>query len=161
MSKRKIWDYYPKEARFAPPASPDPTNPTEINANSQSREPSMSPSKIAKDLIKAYPRWLSFMTEYPTPYGTFKFREWKMEQNLRELSPEESKPKWIEIPACRVLAVPLMTLQSDFEQLDEDGQARVYLSSPTFYRRKDGKLFKPARLKPQIDTDQAMYLEEI
>ncbi len=73
------------------------------------------------------------------------------------------QPRWIEIPAMRVLAVSGIALRNDFDQVSERGeQPAEGVSAYRLVRKSDGKVFKWAEFG-RVDRggDDTVYLQEI
>jgi hypothetical protein len=83
----------------------------------------------------------------------------------RDGLPLDTEGVWVEVPAHRIYVTHIHNAHFGFEYLDSDGN--VIAPGPSelaklamLRRKRDGKLFRPARLRPQWQN-LVVSLEEV
>lgn len=72
-------------------------------------------------------------------------------------------PRWIEIPAKRILEVPRHIFLEEYRRVGPDGEdCPAFMKAYRIVRRSDHKVFKPAEFMPAEGLAlDVCYLEEI
>jgi hypothetical protein len=71
--------------------------------------------------------------------------------------------KWIEIHVSRILEIAVADLH-EFELIDDNGEYLSLYAAYSFYmarRKKDGRLFRRATVRPHNAESSMFYLEEV